>query len=813
MKHPFKFNPLATAVLTLLCSSMQTSFAESALEVSDLDNRQLKEKIDESYAGQRFFSQYYVDKSSAEAQQRASNNLSSSFCQGTWITPINPNEKFVDAAQATSVITADYALYQPNGDSELEGNVIIEQPGRKVVADKISIDKTQTYAKAQGHVQLAQNGLVTQSNNVNYNLKTQMGQLENSLYIVEQQHAHGSASKIERASNDVLQFENASYTTCPPSSSPTWQIRAKKIELNQTTGRGVTKDTKLYVKNVPVLAVPYFNFPIDDRRTTGVLTPSIGYTNDGGLQLAVPVYLNLAPNYDATLTPRYLGGRGAMLDSEFRYMTEQFGQGIVWGGYLPSDNQYNDQDRKDFHLLHAWKINPYLSSNLEYNYASDKDYFADLNSNPDSSTALNLRRAAELRYKNQIPGFKALLKVEEFQTLDPTVKDEDKPYARLPQLLVNYVGGNPQGFQYELNNDTAYFTKPINDDSTALETSGTRIYNAFSLRYNYRSPWAFAIPEVSLRSVNTYFDKASRLNRNIEAGSYDDSAVVPQFSVDTGLTFEREGDFLQTISPRLFYAYAPYKNQTDYPNFDTIAASVNYDQLFNTSRFYGHDRLDDNNFASVGISYSLFDRIGLERLRTSVGQSFYFQDRRVLLNVNDQVQKDSTSGPILSISSQLSNNITLAANNAWLPSGSPAQNDVQLYYTQPTGSLYNLGYFYRKDLAEQQKAYDQVVASFIQPIKDNWRILGHMQYDLKNNTSREYLLGLNYESCCWAISVYGRSYYNDLDNPNDPNVNVKRSVMAEITLKGLGGFNNKLSSILENRVYGFNKINQSWTKR
>lgn len=810
MKQLFKFNPLATAIVTILCSSITAVHAETPQPTRKPDNNSLNDKIKQADAAQRFYSTYYVDQASAEAQQRKQANTQ--FCQGTWLTPIDPNTKATDPSQATSVITADYAIYNPNGDSELEGNVVIEQPGRRVVADKVSIDQTQTFAKAEGNVQLAQNGLVTQSESVNYNLKTQTGDLKNSLYIVEQQHAHGAASEIARTSANKISLKNASYSTCPPSKNPVWNIKAKQIELNQATGRGSTVGTTLYVKDVPVLAVPYFNFPIDDRRTTGILSPNFGYTNDGGLQLAVPVYLNLAPNYDATITPRFLGGRGAMLDGEFRYLTENFGAGKLSGGILPSDEQFNNQDRKDFHFLHAWNMNRYLTSNFEYNYASDKDYFADLNNNPDSSTALNLRRAAEIRYKNQIPGLKALLKVESFQTLDPDVKDEDKPYARLPQLLVNYVTGNPQGFQFEINNDTAYFSKPINDNSTSLETSGTRIYNDVSVRYNYRSPWAFAIPKASLRSVNTFFDQASREDRGIAAASFDKSVVVPQFTLDTGLTFERQGNYLQTISPRVFYAYAPFEDQRDYPNFDTIAASISYDQLFNASRFYGHDRLDDNNFASVGLSYSLFDDIGLERLRASVGQSFYFEDRRVLLNVNDAPATDSNSGPILSLSSQLSNNITFAANHAWQPDGTTAQSNVQLYYSQPTGNLYNVGYFHRKQLNTQQ-AYDQVVASFIQPIQDNFRMLGHVQYDLKNSVAREYLLGLNYESCCWGVSVYGRSFFNDLDNPNDPNVNVKRSIMAEITLKGLGGFNNKLSSILENRVYGFNTINQSWTKR
>jgi len=562
-----------------------------------------------------------------------------------------------------------------------------------------------------------------------------------------------------------------------------------------------------------VLAVPYFNFPIDDRRTTGILNPQFGFSNDGGLELSVPVYLNLAPNYDATITPRYLADRGPMAEGEFRYLTENFGEGRVWGGYLPSDKEYNDEDRKEFHFLHDWVINPYWSTNLEYNYVSDKDYFADLDSSPNSKTDLNQRRAWVINYRNQIPGLKAQLKVEDFQTLDKDIKDEDRPYARLPQFLLNYVGGNPQGLQYEFNNDTGYFKKSINDDSDVLESSGTRIYNQFAVRYNYRNPWSFVIPEVSFRSINTFYDRDSREDRGIEADSLTKSVAVPQFTLDTGLLFEKEGTFLQSISPRLFYAYAPYKDQNDYPNFDTTTASISYDQLFNPYRFYGHDRLEDNNFLSLGVTYSLMDQIGLERLRASVGQSYFFEDRRVTLYNEDELDQEKRTGPVLSLSSQLNQNFTISANSAWMSNGENSQRDFQVYYTGNQGNLYNLGYFYRKDIPNRQDSYDQVVASFIQPVYNNWRIMGHVQYDIDQDVAREYLLGVNYESCCWGVSVYGRSYYNDLDDINEPGVKPKRAVMAEFTLKGLGGLNNKLASLLESRVLGFSKINQSWTQR
>ncbi|MDM1279510.1 LPS-assembly protein LptD [Acinetobacter indicus] len=821
MKHQFKFNPLATAILTLLCGHAMSSHAETTEPASSITNQQLKQSIQDAYPGQSFFEQYYVDKTAPEAQQRFGQELSSAYCQGAWVTPISPDTVAVAAEEATSTVTADYGHYNPNGDSVLEGNVVIDQQGRQIRADKITIDQTQTYASAEGRVQMAQAGLLAQSDQINYNLKTQQGDLHNSFYIAEEQHAHGMAEKIARTSTNTLVLNNATYSTCPPEQAPTWKIQADEIKLNQETGRGETRGTKLYVKDVPVLAVPYFNFPIDDRRTTGILTPSFGFTNDGGVELAVPVYLNLAPNYDATVTPRYIGDRGPMLEGEFRYLTENFGQGQIWGGYLASDNKYNDEDRKDFHFLHNWQINEQFNTNLEYNYASDKDYFADLNNNPNSRTDLNLRRVWELNYRNGIPGLRAQLKVEDFQTLDPTIPDEDRPYARLPQFLLNYKTGNPQGFQIEFNHDTAYFKKDINNleasttDLNSYEPSGTRIYNDFKVRYNYRNPWSFVIPEVSLRNVNTFFDKDTQNALNqFDSSSETKSVTVPQFTLDAGLTFEKEGRFLQTITPRAFYAYAPYQKQDGHPNFDSATASINYDQLFSPYRFYGHDRLEDNNFLSLGLSYSLFDEVGLERIRASLGQSFFFEDRRVTLeNTADSFDTESRTGPVVSLASQLTENLNIGANAAWMSNGDNAQRDLHLFYTGEQGNLYNVGYINRRHIPNRQDHYDQVVASFIQPVYNNWRILGHAQYDLDNSVAREYLLGVNYESCCWGISIYGRSYYNDLDDVSDHNVKPKRAIMAELNLKGLGSFNNKLASLLENRILGFNRTNQTWTQR
>ena len=805
-KHRFKRNTLTFALLTLGCGYSMYSIAQNTTDTT----QQVAKS--EQYAGQAFFERYYVKHSDENSAIRsAMQNARTRYCEGSWIAPITQGTKAPkDFAETTTTLEANYGYYNPTGDSELEGDVVIEQQGRKIRADKVILDPTQTYATVQGTVEMAQDGIVAQSDSVRYNLKQQTGDFENSYYISEQNQAHGRAGKIKRPNANSVVLENASYSTCAPSSAPTWRIEAKHIELNQETGRGITKGTKLYIKNTPVLAIPYFNFPIDDRRTTGLLNPTFGYTNDGGVQVSAPIYLNLAPNYDATITPRYLSERGLMLDGEFRYLTPRFGAGTMWGGFLPSDDKYNNEDRKDFHFLHYWNINPQWTTRAEYHYASDKDFFSDLSQNPNTSTDLNLRRAWELEYGNGIQGLTAKLKVEKFQTLDKSVLDEDKPYARLPQFSMNYLWGSPQGWQVDFHNNSTYFKKRINDSSTALEDSGVRLYNDLAIRYNWRKPFAYVIPEASIRHLYTWYDEDALASRNLTRGQGVYSVTVPQFTLNAGLNFEKQGKFLQSISPQLFYAYAPYKNQSSNPNFDTTTASINYDQLFNPSRFYGYDRLDDNNFVSLGVNYRLFSPNGLERLRAGIGQSFFFEDRRVTLS--SDVATERRTGPIISLGSQFNENLSINANAGWTSSGQNAQRDIQLYYTGDKGNLYNVGYFYRQEIANRQLGYEQAMFSFIQPINEQWRMLGHAQYDLNNEVIRDSLLGVNYESCCWGVSVYGRSYYNDLDNPNDPEVSANRAIMAEFTLKGLGGLNNKLSSLLESRVLGFNKTNQFWTE-
>lgn len=735
-------------------------------------------------------------------------------CRGVWVTPIPPasdNESRVAFDEAPLTATADYSYYHPTQGAELSGKVRISQPNRLLEAERMEIDASQTIAKATGQVRLSEAGLVSLSDQLTYNLKTQSGEFGQTQYISQALQAHGQADMLKRDERGITILKNAEYSTCEPDRR-VWNIKAKRLELNSQTGRGIARQTKLYLHDIPVLSLPWFDFPIDDRRSSGFLIPRGGYTNDGGLDLSLPYYLNLAPNYDVTLTPRLLSRRHAMLEAEGRYLTRDWGNGILTGGYLPADPLYTDQDRKRASLKHDWQISNALRSNVNINYVSDKDYFTDLGTDPLVSNQLNQERSISLFYDKGIAGLTGLLRVQKFQTVDPSTPDVDRPYARLPQLLVNYQMGQPLGWQYDLQHDSAYFKKEIKDGS-ALESSGVRVYHHAAARYQWRNAWGYLTPEVSVRNITTQYDQDT-LNQNGGTTHQDDrqAVTVPQFTLDGGLVFERYGSYLQTLEPRVYYAYAPYQNQDDAPNFDTTTASPSYSQLFRPYRFVGHDRLDDNHFVSTGVTHRLYDDFGNELLSMSVGQSFYLADRRVRLKPSDPIDRRRTSGPALEVASQLTDQIRVDSASLWLANGENIQNIHQVQYQHAKGQLYQVGYFERHAVTQlNQKSLRQVTAGLVQPLYNQWRVFGFVQYDLQNTTARDGLLGVDYDACCWRMAVYARSYYNDLDDPNTNKP--RRIIMAEVTLKGLAGLSGNLSNLLRQKILGYTQVETSWNSR
>ncbi|MBC7751597.1 MAG: LPS-assembly protein LptD [Candidatus Saccharibacteria bacterium] len=809
----FKIHNLAFAIsLISACIAEQAAYAENPKSTTNstnsnvTDNRSAATLVNtESALDAPLSFGFYDRKQLAELPKEQQIPVPAS-CRGVWITPIplNSDKKTNSSINESSTTTrSDYAYYDPDQGSVMTGNVRISQPNYLMTADKATLDQAQTIATASGNVKIASPGFVSYGGTAVYNLETKTGSIKNSKYIAEDRQAHGSAGEVIRESDHLTRIIDSEYSTCEPDTVG-WKLKSHQLILNQETGRGVARDARLYIGKVPIFYTPYFNFPIDDRRASGILIPTLRYSSHNGLDFALPYYLNLAPNYDATLTPRIITSRNPMLDGEFRFLTQNFGSGIIDGSFLPNDPKYNDLDRKEIRFKHDLAFNSHWDSHINLNYVSDKDYFSDVGQTLGPINNLNQERSATLNYNNSTLGLIASLQALNYQGLDKSVPDISRPYGRV-QLKLNYDQGSLNGLERFAYNETGYFQREINDGS-GPQTNGIRQYNTLGFKYNFREPSGYLIPNASVRTL-LYQDQTNNNNRT-------PTIVVPQFTFDSGLFFERDiGTFLQTLEPRFFYAYSPYVNQDALPVFDTTYTSSNYNQLFNPSRFVGNDRLDDNNFATLGLTSRLYDADGLERLRIGVADRFYFNDRETKLFAADAIGTARSSGIGLDLGATWSKHLSYSGSSLWLASGKFSANSSDVHYTTDIGSVLSLGYIFRRNVTEDhQIGSRQATASFVQPVYNNFRILGSVQYDYQTSAARDALIGVDYDSCCWSVSVYGRSYYNDFEDPRTTRAHT--GIVFQVTFKGLASNSESpLTALLKQKIYGFTQVDSSWQKR
>ena len=780
-------------------------------------------------------------------------------CEGQWVYPDrNPNyQRAINEAnrdanaplndQDSIYAESDYGYYDNVDYAELSGNVIIDQGEQHIEAQKVVLDLSSGVAAAQGQVmftdqaignapnrgtaterpaatvndKVSQGGLIGVADSLAYNTQNQQSTARDVAFASVPLQAHGYAKQLNRPNESQYNLDGVMFTTCPPTDRK-WQLEAKNIDLDTDTGRGEAYNTTFRIADVPVLYLPYFNFPIDSRRSSGFLLPNASIDSESGLEIDVPYYFNLAPNYDATLNTHLYTNRNPMLSGEFRYLTENYGEGILNGSYLPNDKEYDGEDRSSLFYDHYWSSNsiPRLSGDAKYSYVSDADYLNDFDTLGLSDNTLNLPRRARLNYYNDY--INGELKVETYQTLDAftntgeRLEDKDKPYSRLPQLSLNYRLPWSDNINFTGVHDSAYFKKSIDDGSEA-EKSGVRVYNKLSAAYPIEAAWGYINPKLSLQHLYTSYDQDSLDANNLDEDDGSQSVFVPQASIDAGLNFYQSGSPFgafddtmggyQLLSPRLKYTYSPFEDQNDIPNFNTRIASINYQQLFSDSWFLGYDRLQDLHAITPGINYRYIDATGVTRFDGSIAEQFYYDDGRVTLEDQTPVFDTDSSGMVWNTSTQPYNNVWVDVSGALNSSYDLNYITTELRYQPSSNSLFNVGFVKRQeDENTNQLPISALTASAIFPINSNWRVLAQGQYDYRRNQTLDALVGIDYEDCCIGFAVYGRRYYNDLNINDKPN----QAIMAEIRLNGLGSDSGRLTRLLADKVLGFEPTQTAW---
>ncbi|NOU21970.1 MAG: LPS-assembly protein LptD, partial [Methyloglobulus sp.] len=735
---------------------------------------------------------------------------------------------------------SNYAEIYDNEIGNYQGNVEMKRADQRASANSANYDSVSETVDLHGNVFYSEDELSLYTDTATLKLASDEARLRDTLFISPTTPIRGKASAVYRDSKFLSRYKDAAYTTCEPGNQD-WIVHATDLKLNKKTGQGAAKNAWVEFKGVPIFYSPYLSFPMDDRRKTGFLVPVPGYTQKGGFSLSAPFYWNIAPNYDATLRPRYYANRGTLLAGDFRYLTEK-SKGLVSAEYMPNDTIL-DKPRYLATIKNNTRFTPNISSNLDLNIVSDKQYFSELGNALSFPNFSHIRSYADASYVDQ--GVSLIGRVESYQTIDPNLRGRLRPYRRLPQLnfsLNHEFESVPANTALE--SEYVYFQ---HDDSSLPDAHRLNIKPTVSFPLQTAS--AYITPKLSLQHTQY-------LLNNQKAGVSDSiSRTLPIASIDSGLFFEKDLDIagnslLHTLEPRLFYLYIPRVNQNDIPIFDSSLYDFQYDSLFRENRFSGTDRIQDANQFTAALTSRLVDsKTGLDRLKLSVGEIFYFQDRKVTAPVvrigttflESPVQTSSFSPLVGELSSQLNEHFSVETGLQW----DPHTNDIirgkaLLHFVNNPGEIINVGYTYRKntlikDSLDAALANDplnktlvgyrnnskllrsndiiQSDVSFRWPIYDNWFAIGRWQYSLLYDRTQEAFFGFEKENCCWRFQVIGRRYVNNirasattatgLDTPGTS----QTGIFFQIEFKGLGttGTGQDLGDFFEKSIYGYRK--------
>lgn len=590
--------------------------------------------------------------------------------------------------------------------------------------------------------------------------------------------SRGAADQIVISREGTLSLDEVSYTTCPPGSDD-WLLQAGSIDLDTREGAGTARNVKLRFQGVPILYAPYLSFPLGNARKTGLLTPEIGSTGRSGNEISVPWYWNIADNRDATLTPRLLTDRGLQFGTEFRYLTPH-NNGVAQIEYL-DDDLFGDT-RHLVSLEHQTLFGNGWRNRLNFRQTSDGQYFEDLGGSLSASSTTHLNRVMTFDYFGD--HWSALVRVQDYQTIDDAILPIDEPYRRLPQLRARgYWPDQPFGFRYSVDAELAYFDKDVG-------VTGWRLDAAPQIEWPVERPGWFVNPSVTLRHTqyalgNTPVDMPD-----------DPSRTLPIASVDTGLILERDfrrsSGLIQTLEPRLLYVHIPFRNQSSQPVFDTIVPDLNLVQLYRPNRFLGADRIADTDQLSIGITSRILNvNTGKELVTATIGQARYLSAQGVSLP-GRTLQGQASSDYIAEVRFLLYENLNFDIGHQWGTGEDPTtQSEARLQYRPSSDKILNLSYRFRRDSLEQGDI------SWSWPIAERWRFVGRYNYSLRDNKALEQFYGLEYESCCWGLRLVSRRHISTRDGTRDS------SIGLQLVLKGMTSVGTAADKLLERGILGY----------
>ncbi len=707
-----------------------------------------------------------------------------SVCKGRYISPqVGDVDDTTPASLQTVFVSADQSNSELGKAATLHGNVDIKQGGRSLHSPLAKLNQETGAFSLEEGVTYRQTGLLISGQKAEGNINEEEIRLINSKYVLHQESIRGEAEAITRKTKEILEIDKGSVTFCPPGDE-TWKISASNIKLDTESGFGRAKHAKLSLFGKTFLYFPVFYFPLDDRRHSGFLYPSFKFSNSES-KISIPYYFNIATNIDDTLTATLFSKSGLLLENELRYLDKNSNNRLSTGFIKDSDSTPNN--RWVLGVNHDGQYGRFHTV-VDYTEVSDDNYFSDLGTSlrVDEGDNDHLNQTAKVTYDADT--WQSSILVQKYQTIDST---KTKPYQRLPEFRIS--GSPNENFENISFNYRAVFTRFDRDQkglTGSARTIGDRLIINPSINGDYRATWGYIKPAVKLWHANySLSDQPSTIGSK-------QSATVPVFELDSGLYFDRDFNFqdkayTQTLEPRLYALYAPHVDQTELPDFDTSELTFTYNSLFRDNRFSGDDRFGDAKQISLGLTSRAISDQGREIVSASIGHAFYFNDRIVRVNPNDEPIKDDTSDFATSVAWRPNSRVR-ALFDAAFDAGSLDNSEMtlDLKYEEDPNHVIGIRHRFTRDTRKQ------TTLSYLWPITNQWSSLGLIQYDWRKNNTLDFAAGLEYQSCCWSTRLIFR---DELTSTNERD----KSVALQFSFKGLGGVGKSPAKELKDKIKGY----------
>ncbi len=707
------------------------------------------------------------------------------------------------AKTATRVIAADSIDGVNDKSVSAQGNVSLTQGNMELTAERLDYDKTSDTATAPGKVRINRDGDVVTGTDLKLKVDTEVGRMGDPTFFFskspdrpsQRYEARGAAKRIDFEGADKERLYDAFYTTCKLDESE-WYLRISELSLDRTRNIGTGINAVVEFKGVPILYMPYMTFPLNNQRKSGFLAPTIGTSSSSGLEMAVPYYWNIAPNLDATITPKIFTRRGLQLGAEFRYLNRDY-LGQLDTEYLPRD-RLAERDRYLASLRHYQNLDKWLvpgwSASINAQKVSDDNYFRDLSTRISNTAQTNLPRDFALTYVSDYGNLTS--RYLSFQTLqDPTADPILAPYRLAPQITFNARPNRWNGFELNTIGEFTAFEHPT-------LVSGRRWLLYPSASYPITRPFGFITPKLGFHA--TRYD-LTRNTRDLESGT----RALPILSVDSGLAFERPttfygGSITQTLEPRLFFLHVPFRDQSKLPLFSTAETDFSFAQIFNENLFVGGDRISDARQITAAVTTRFIENLtGVERLRAALGQRYYFGRQRVTLSSNTALGiSDVATGNIsrsdflAALSGQVSDRWTL--DSAFQYSASTKQfqkTNVSARYNAEGGRLLNFSYRFTRESLKQIDISTQWPFGRVAPA---WTLLARANYSLRDRRLIEGLLGVEYNQGCWEFRLVAHRFATAAEKYSN-------SIQFQLELKGLSKLGINPLETLKQNISGYRR--------